>query len=254
MAGKTFTNRLAMDYIRARSEGSMGAERNLAGEAVAEVLSYSNPILEAMGNAKTTRNNNSSRFGKYTRIIFSKSGVMRTVQISTYLLEAIRVASIASPERNYHIFYMVMAAMARKPELWNEIAGSAVAEATRLPKDVAGVHYLTQSECLVADGWDDNEVASPVESDPLRSSPSPTSRMLRLTPCIPHSGCLYAALLMLHPICCIPHPASRILHSTCFRSHCTPTLPMTSSHAHPTRPHHRISTPTPGVRRSFCCL
>ena len=69
----------------------------------------SNPLLEAFGNAKTSRNDNSSRFGKFVQIEFDVAGRVNGAAISTYLLERSRVVSIASPERSYHIFYQLCA-------------------------------------------------------------------------------------------------------------------------------------------------
>ena len=67
----------------------------------------SNPLLEAFGNAKTVRNNNSSRFGKFVELHFDKRGRISGAAVRTYLLERSRVVQLTDPERNYHIFYQV---------------------------------------------------------------------------------------------------------------------------------------------------
>merc|ERR1740117_1567439 len=76
---------------------------------VAEAVIQANPLLEAFGNAKTLLNNNSSRFGKFTKILFDKHGSIAGSRVDTYLLEKSRVVRQAEGERNYHIFYQLLA-------------------------------------------------------------------------------------------------------------------------------------------------
>jgi hypothetical protein len=75
----------------------------------------SNPILEAFGNARTMRNDNSSRFGKYIDIQFTSAGTLSGATITTYLLEKVRLIQQARGERNYHVFYQLLSS-ATQPE------------------------------------------------------------------------------------------------------------------------------------------
>ncbi|XP_044287133.1 unconventional myosin-Vb [Varanus komodoensis] len=108
-AGKTVSAKYAMRYFA--TVGGSSSEANIEEKVLA-----SSPIMEAIGNAKTTRNDNSSRFGKYIQIGFDKRYCIIGANMRTYLLEKSRVVFQAADERNYHIFYQLCAS-ADLPEL-----------------------------------------------------------------------------------------------------------------------------------------
>ncbi|XP_017341612.1 unconventional myosin-Vc [Ictalurus punctatus] len=107
-AGKTVSARYAMRYFAMVSKSSSNTR-------VEDKVLASNPITEAIGNAKTTRNDNSSRFGKYTEISFDRRYQIIGANMRTYLLEKSRVVFQSENERNYHIFYQ-MCACADQPQ------------------------------------------------------------------------------------------------------------------------------------------
>ena len=98
-AGKTESTKLIMQYLAA-----VNSERSLITEQILEA----SPLLESFGNAKTIRNHNSSRFGKYNELHFNGHGRITGCSIKQYLLEKSRVVSQQSDERNYHIFYEML--------------------------------------------------------------------------------------------------------------------------------------------------
>ncbi|XP_033823804.1 unconventional myosin-Va-like [Periophthalmus magnuspinnatus] len=135
-AGKTVSAKYAMRYFATVSSSS--------GEAtVEERVLASNPIMEAFGNAKTTRNDNSSRFGKYIQIGFDKKHCIIGANMRTYLLEKSRVVFQAQEERNYHIFYQLCAS-SHLPEFKNFKLG-----------DADDFHYTNQGQNPVIQGVDD---------------------------------------------------------------------------------------------------
>uniref|UniRef100_A0A8C3IY21 Myosin VA n=1 Tax=Chrysemys picta bellii TaxID=8478 RepID=A0A8C3IY21_CHRPI len=135
-AGKTVSAKYAMRYF-ATVSGS-ASEANVEEKVLA-----SNPIMESIGNAKTTRNDNSSRFGKYIEIGFDKRYRIIGANMRTYLLEKSRVVFQAEEERNYHIFYQLCASAAL-PEFKTLRLGNA-----------NYFHYTKQGGSPVIDGIDD---------------------------------------------------------------------------------------------------
>jgi len=108
-AGKTESTKIVMLYLTTLGSNAsdLNEEKKEEGTVMERVLE-SNPILEAFGNAKTLRNDNSSRFGKYIELGFSRRGMLLGAKVQTYLLEKVRLGFHASGERNYHIFYQVV--------------------------------------------------------------------------------------------------------------------------------------------------
>jgi len=123
-AGKTVTTKFVLNYLATLSKFKASdpdstqllspsmktpAKRdNYDDISIEQQVLRSNPVLESFGNARTIRNDNSSRFGKYIDISFTKSGKLSGAFIETYLLEKVRLIHPAQGERNYHIFYQFL--------------------------------------------------------------------------------------------------------------------------------------------------
>ncbi|TGZ81077.1 putative class V myosin [Ascodesmis nigricans] len=113
-AGKTVSAKYIMRYFATVEDPNRPGRRKKGGiggqmSETEEQILATNPIMEAFGNAKTTRNDNSSRFGKYLEIMFSKDVDIVGAKIRTYLLERARLVFQPATERNYHIFYQLIA-------------------------------------------------------------------------------------------------------------------------------------------------
>ena len=105
----------------------------------------SNPILESFGNAKTLRNNNSSRFGKYMEINFDDKNNIKGCNITSYLLEKTRVVKVSTLERNYHIFYMFIAGLSKEDRSLYSL------------KNINQFQYLIAGGCIEIDHRNDAE-------------------------------------------------------------------------------------------------
>ncbi|KAK4241242.1 hypothetical protein C8A03DRAFT_30583 [Achaetomium macrosporum] len=146
-AGKTVSAKYIMRYFATReppdSPGSRVKKGPEAMSKTEEAILATNPIMEAFGNAKTTRNDNSSRFGKYIEIMFDKGTNIIGAKIRTYLLERSRLVFQPLKERNYHIFYQLVAGVSDKERQ----------ELGLLP--IEQFEYLNQGNTPTIDGVDD---------------------------------------------------------------------------------------------------
>merc|ERR1711976_263586 len=142
-AGKTENTKKVISYlaaVAAPKKASASKKVSLEDQIVA-----TNPILESYGNAKTSRNDNSSRFGKFIRIHFTQSGKLCGCDIESYLLEKSRITQQQEVERSYHIFYQLL-----QPHVPNMKADCLLGD------DIYDYSYVSQGKVTVA-SIDDNE-------------------------------------------------------------------------------------------------
>lgn len=140
-AGKTEASKTFLSYITAISSCNKDKEKT---ELIKELLIESNPVLEAFGNSKTLRNDNSSRFGKYMEVLFDGAGAPQGGNISQYLLEKSRVVTRAKGERSFHIFYYLLS----QSELCNKYG--------LFDTNPVLFEYLKLSDCYAIDRVNDN--------------------------------------------------------------------------------------------------
>ncbi|KAF1971825.1 myosin-2 [Bimuria novae-zelandiae CBS 107.79] len=180
-AGKTVSAKYIMRYFATREPPDQPGKRRGKADSMSETeeqILATNPIMEAFGNAKTTRNDNSSRFGKYIEIMFNKETDITGAKIRTYLLERSRLVFQPLKERNYHIFYQL-------------IKGATEQEQQELSlKTVEEFSYLNQGSSPTIDGVDDK-----AEFDATRKSlttigvpPETQSQLWRLLAALLHIG------------------------------------------------------------------
>jgi myosin heavy subunit len=146
-AGKTETTKKVLSYITSVAADKSGAKSNpnAAEKAgIEERILQSNPLLEALGNSKTLRNNNSSRFGKYMKVGFNHLNRIQGCEIENYLLEKSRVVMQLQQERSYHIFYQLICG-----------ADNTLRSTLKL-KPIQEYKYLGQSGCISIPGVNDS--------------------------------------------------------------------------------------------------
>ncbi|EHH27758.1 hypothetical protein EGK_18032 [Macaca mulatta] len=179
-AGKTVNTKRVIQYfavIAAIGDRSK-KDQNTGKGTLEDQIIEANPALEAFGNAKTVRNDNSSRFGKFIRIHFGATGKLASADIETYLLEKSRVIFQLKAERDYHIFYQILSN--KKPELLDMLL------ITNNPYDYA---FISQGETTVASIDDAEELmATDNAFDVLGFTTEEKNSMYKLTGAIMHFG------------------------------------------------------------------
>jgi stress response protein SCP2 len=171
-AGKTEATKLILRFLAARMDKVSKVETMLL-ETV--------PVLEALGNAKTVRNDNSSRFGKYIEIIFDNNNFICGSKITTYLLEKSRLCRQAEGERNFHIFYQIT-------------EGTNAEEKQKyLIKPTLSYKYLNQSGCIAIPGLKEDEELKQLKSSYklFEISTSTTETIFSILSGILHLGNLF---------------------------------------------------------------
>nr|XP_057947425.1 unconventional myosin-X isoform X2 [Doryrhamphus excisus] len=150
-AGKTESTKLLLQFLSVMSQNSAGTPPSERTTRVEQAIVQSSPIMEAFGNAKTVYNNNSSRFGKFIQLHFSESGNIQGGCVIDYLLEKNRVVRQNPGERNYHIFYALLAGANKEHK-----------SLYFLEDPAESFHYLSQSGCLKDKSLNDKELFNSV--------------------------------------------------------------------------------------------
>merc|ERR1711970_88628 len=146
-AGKTENTKKVITYLAMVATGA--GKKSEKKVSLEDQIVATNPILESYGNAKTARNDNSSRFGKFIRIHFTASGKLAGCDIVSYLLEKSRITEQQEVERSYHIFYQLL-------QPYGDGICDGLREKCKLSTDIYDYIYVSQGKTKV-ESIDDNE-------------------------------------------------------------------------------------------------
>ncbi|KAL1007682.1 hypothetical protein UPYG_G00090150 [Umbra pygmaea] len=151
-SGKTQSTNFLIHHLTALSQKGFAS-------GVEQIILGAGPVLEAFGNAKTAHNNNSSRFGKFIQVNYQESGTVRGAYVEKYLLEKSRLVYQEHNERNYHVFYYLLAGASdeersafhlKKPEEYHYL--------NQMTKKVLRLHwenyYESEPDCFTVEGED----------------------------------------------------------------------------------------------------
>uniref|UniRef100_A0A452HY63 Uncharacterized protein n=2 Tax=Gopherus agassizii TaxID=38772 RepID=A0A452HY63_9SAUR len=177
-AGKTESTKLILKFLSAMSQHSLELSCKEKTSCVEQAILESSPIMEAFGNAKTVYNNNSSRFGKFVQLNICQKGNIQGGRIVDYLLEKNRVVRQNPGERNYHIFYALLAGIEEEEK---------DAFYLSVPEHY---HYLNQSGCVADKTINDKDSFKEVITamEVMQFSKEEVREVLRLLAGILHLG------------------------------------------------------------------
>ncbi|XP_058484724.1 unconventional myosin-IXAa isoform X1 [Solea solea] len=151
-SGKTQSTNFLIHHLTALSQKGFAS-------GVEQIILGAGPVLEAFGNAKTAHNNNSSRFGKFIQVNYQESGIVRGAYVEKYLLEKSRLVYQEHNERNYHVFYYLLAGASeeeraafhlKKPEEYHYL--SQMTKTTHQPHWDS--YYESEPDCFTVEGED----------------------------------------------------------------------------------------------------
>ncbi|XP_042243048.1 myosin heavy chain, muscle-like isoform X24 [Homarus americanus] len=177
-AGKTENTKKVIAYFANVGASTKKKQVDERKQNLEDQIVQTNPVLEAFGNAKTVRNDNSSRFGKFIRIHFGPSGKLSGADIETYLLEKARVISQQTLERSYHIFYQIMSDQIKT-----------IKPACLLSNSIHDYHFVSQGKVTVASIDDAEEMQFTDEAfDVLGFSHEEKENVYKVTAAVMHFG------------------------------------------------------------------